>query len=91
MNAPSTAGSAAFRFDPSTTPVDANERAARLVDPGFGRVFTDHMAVIRYTEGQGWHDAVITARAPVTGSGRWPAWRLRVSKAGGLGAGMAIS
>ncbi len=33
----------AFRFDPSTTPVDANERAARLVDPGFGRVFTDHM------------------------------------------------
>ena len=66
MNAPVTAGSATFRFDPSTTPVDANERAARLVDPGFGRVFTDHMALVRYSEGKGWHDAAITARAPVT-------------------------
>ncbi len=61
-----TTGPAAFRFDPSATPVDANERAVRLVDPGFGRVFTDHMAVVRYNEQQGWHDAVITARAPIT-------------------------
>ena len=66
MNTDLTSGSAPFRFDPSTTPVDANERAARLVDPGFGRVFTDHMAVIRYNEEQGWHDAAITARAPIT-------------------------
>ncbi|MGU0068257.1 branched-chain amino acid aminotransferase, partial [Klebsiella pneumoniae] len=48
------------------SPVAANERTARLVDPGFGRVFTDHMALIRYTEGRGWHDAQITARAPLT-------------------------
>ncbi|MGR6327783.1 branched-chain amino acid aminotransferase [Sphingomonas sp. XXL09] len=61
-----TADLPAFRFDPSQTPVAANERAARLVDPGFGRVFTDHMALIRYTEGKGWHDAQITARAPLT-------------------------
>ncbi len=66
MNAPFTSGSAAFRFDPSTSPVDANERAARLVDPGFGRVFTDHMAVVRYNETKGWHDAAITARMPIT-------------------------
>ncbi|MFZ5775132.1 MAG: branched-chain amino acid aminotransferase [Thermodesulfobacteriota bacterium] len=26
---------------------------------GFGRYFTDHMLVIRYTEGRGWHDAAI--------------------------------
>lgn len=55
-----------FRFDPCTTPVAASERAARLVDPGFGRVFTDHMALIRYSDEQGWHDAQITARVPLT-------------------------
>ena len=54
-----------FRFEPSPTPVAANERAGRLVDPGFGRVFTDHMALIRWTEAKGWHDAAITARKPL--------------------------
>ena len=52
-----------FRFDPCAAPVAASERAARLVDPGFGRVFTDHMALIRYSDEKGWHDAQITARA----------------------------
>ena len=55
-----------FRFEPSASPVAANERAGRLVDPGFGRVFTDHMAIVRYSEAKGWHDAAITARAPLT-------------------------
>jgi branched-chain amino acid aminotransferase len=41
------------------------ERAKILADPGFGRAFTDHMAVIRYSEGQGWHSAAITARKPL--------------------------
>lgn len=36
-----------------------------LRDPGFGRVFTDHMATIRYSEGKGWHDARIAARRPL--------------------------
>ncbi|WP_349981860.1 branched-chain amino acid aminotransferase [Sphingomonas carotinifaciens] len=63
MHAPTTVP---FRFDPSATPVDASERAARLVDPGFGRVFTDHMALIRWDDAQGWHDAQITARKPLT-------------------------
>ena len=26
------------------------ERAAKLVDPGFGRIFTDHMAIVRYNQ-----------------------------------------
>ena len=26
---------------------------------GFGKIFTDHMFVMNYTEGQGWHDARI--------------------------------
>ena len=26
---------------------------------GFGKIFTDHMFVMDYTEGEGWHDARI--------------------------------
>ena len=26
---------------------------------GFGKIFTDHMFIMDYTEGQGWHDARI--------------------------------
>ena len=55
-----------FAIEPNAHPVPLPERAARLVDPGFGKTFTDHMAIIRYTEGVGWHDAKITARAPLT-------------------------
>ena len=56
---------ALFALEPSTDAVPAEERARQLEDPGFGRVFTDHMAMIRYSEGKGWHDARITARQPV--------------------------
>jgi branched-chain amino acid aminotransferase len=46
--------------------VPISEREAQLMDPGFGRVFTDHMAIARWSAGQGWHDAKIIARAPLT-------------------------
>lgn len=32
---------------------------------GFGRIFTDHMFVMDYDEGQGWHDARIVPYAPL--------------------------
>ncbi|MGC4805278.1 branched-chain amino acid aminotransferase [Micromonospora sp. DT233] len=54
-----------FEIVPNSAPVSAVERAALLVDPGFGRVFTDHMVTIRYAEGKGWYDARITARGPI--------------------------
>jgi branched-chain amino acid aminotransferase len=54
-----------FIFEPSAEPVAAEERTRQLVDPGFGRVFTDHMAMVRYSEEKGWHDARVTARRPV--------------------------
>jgi branched-chain amino acid aminotransferase len=54
-----------FRIEPHAAPVDAGTRAGMLVDPGFGRVFTDHMVVIDYKEGRGWHDARVQARAPI--------------------------
>src|SRR5215813_4539069 len=58
---------AEFDFDiqPSAHPVGAAERAALLVNPGFGRVFTDHMVTIRYAEGKGWYEPLVSARAPI--------------------------
>ncbi len=52
-----------FEIKPTANPVSDADRAAKLVDPGFGRVFTDHMAIVRYTQGKGWHDARIESRA----------------------------
>jgi len=54
----------AFRHIPHPSLVPPAERAQKLVDPGFGRVFTDHMVVVRWSEGQGWHDGEVRARAP---------------------------
>ncbi len=54
-----------FDIRPTEQPVSAAERSALLVNPGFGRVFTDHMVTIRYAEGKGWYDARVEARAPI--------------------------
>ena len=54
-----------FVVERNAVPVAVAERSRVLADPGFGRVFSDHMAVIRYSEGKGWHDARITARKPL--------------------------
>jgi branched-chain amino acid aminotransferase len=55
-----------FAIERTSQPVAVDVRARLLADPGFGRVFTDHMAVVRYSEGRGWHDAKITARKPIS-------------------------
>ena len=55
-----------FAIERNAQPVAVAERAKLLADPGFGRVFTDHMAIARYSDGQGWHDARITARKPLS-------------------------
>ena len=55
-----------FIVEPNRQPVPPAERAKLLANPGFGRVFSDHMAVIKYTEGKGWHDAKVSARKPLT-------------------------
>jgi branched-chain amino acid aminotransferase len=52
-----------FEIQPATNPTSEKERAARLVDPGFGRIFTDHMAVVRYNHAKGWHGARVESRA----------------------------
>ena len=50
---------------PSTTARSDAEREALMVDPGFGRVHTDHMVAIRWTDELGWHDAALTAYEPL--------------------------
>ena len=54
-----------FTVHRNPSPVAPDHRAAVLANPGFGRAFTDHMVKIRYTEGHGWHDATVEARAPL--------------------------
>ena len=58
-----TAVAPAFAIEPAAAPVPAGERGRLIADPGFGRVFSDHMAVIRYSSERGWHDPKVTARA----------------------------
>ena len=54
-----------FEIRPNPAPAVAADRAALLANPGFGRVFTDHMALVRYRDGKGWYDARVEARAPI--------------------------
>lgn len=53
----------AFETVPAANPTSTADRTGKLADPGFGRVFTDHMAIVRYTQGKGWHSARIESRA----------------------------
>ncbi|MDP4022583.1 branched-chain amino acid aminotransferase [Methylobacterium sp. NEAU 140] len=54
-----------FEIQSHPAPRSAEERAALMVNPGFGKVFTDHMVTARYTAARGWHDARVEARAPL--------------------------
>ncbi|MFC4296081.1 branched-chain amino acid aminotransferase [Novosphingobium tardum] len=50
---------------PHPGPVPGATRAEALADPGFGKLFSDHMVMIDYTEGRGWHDATLGPRGPI--------------------------
>jgi len=54
-----------FQFEQHPAPITVGDRAKLLENPGFGRVFTDHMVTIRYEDGAGWHDAKIHPRVPL--------------------------
>jgi branched-chain amino acid aminotransferase len=60
-----TGGEFDFEIRPAQHRVSAAERSALMTNPGFGRVFTDHMVTIRYVEGKGWYDGRVEARAPI--------------------------
>ncbi|MEO5598819.1 MAG: branched-chain amino acid aminotransferase [Novosphingobium sp.] len=46
----------AFTRLPHPAPMAAADRAVVLADPGFGKVFTDHMVSIDWSEEKGWHN-----------------------------------
>ncbi|MBC7491594.1 MAG: branched-chain amino acid aminotransferase, partial [Novosphingobium sp.] len=54
-----------FSRQPHPAPTPANDRAAVLADPGFGKVFSDHMVSIDWDEGRGWHSATVGPRGPI--------------------------
>ena len=43
-------------IEKTTTPKEKPAKGQKL---GFGKIFTDHMFIMDYTEGKGWHDARI--------------------------------
>jgi branched-chain amino acid aminotransferase len=60
--AESKATSLTFDICPTANPTTEKDRAEKLANPGFGRVFTDHMSIVRYSQAKGWHDARVEAR-----------------------------
>ncbi len=54
-----------FEIRPNPAPVGDADRATLLANPGFGRIFTDHMVTIRYADGKGWYEPRVEARAPI--------------------------
>jgi branched-chain amino acid aminotransferase len=54
-----------FTRVPHPAPVPGATRAEALADPGFGKVFSDHMVSITWTDGQGWHSATLGPRRPI--------------------------
>ncbi|QDQ87121.1 branched-chain amino acid aminotransferase [Alcaligenaceae bacterium SJ-26] len=57
--------SLAFSIKRTAHPRPDGERADILVNPGFGKYFTDHMAAIDWSAEQGWHDARIQPYGPL--------------------------
>lgn len=53
-----------FDITANPSPMPEDERRKAFASLGFGTLFSDHMAVVRWTEGKGWHSAQITGRAP---------------------------
>jgi branched-chain amino acid aminotransferase len=49
----------------SQASLNAEEREKILESPGFGKFFSDHMAVVSWTAGKGWHDAQVMPYGPI--------------------------
>ena len=54
-----------FRRIPNEHPASPERRAEILENPGFGTHFTDHMVVIEWEKGRGWHDARVEPYGPL--------------------------
>lgn len=56
----------AFARLPHPAPAAVDARTEILANPGFGTYFTDHMVSIDWTEEDGWHNATVGPRQPIT-------------------------
>lgn len=54
-----------FTCLPHPAPTADDVRVAKLADPGFGKVFSDHMVSIDWGEEKGWHNAQVMPRGPI--------------------------
>jgi branched-chain amino acid aminotransferase len=54
-----------FKVTPAAARVPAAERQRILANPGFGKVFSEHMAVATWSRGRGWHDAEVRPYGPI--------------------------
>lgn len=50
-----------FAVEPAADPASDEQRAELLANPGFGRVFTDHMVTLRWSRERGWHGGRLAA------------------------------
>ena len=56
-----------FKHLPHSAPVPGETRQQALQDPGFGKLFTDHMVVIDFDADKGgWHTATLGPREPIS-------------------------
>lgn len=55
-----------FTTLPHPAPMNENARIEALKNPGFGTLFSDHMVTVDYLEGEGWHNATIGPRVPLS-------------------------
>jgi len=55
-----------FIVEPNPSPASADAVAAALAEPGFGRVFSDHMVIAKWSADNGWHDAKVTSYGPLS-------------------------
>lgn len=54
-----------YAINRNDNPVSDERRKEILSDPGFGVYHTDHMVTIEWSEEEGWHNAQVTAYAPI--------------------------
>jgi len=47
--------------NPSSNPVPADERNKKVLEPGFGKYYTDNMVIAQWNEDTGWSDAKLAS------------------------------